>query len=260
MIDPVLIRIGPFSITWYALSYVVSLLIGLALIKKLSRKYSIFKMTLIDIDILFNYIVVGIILGGRLGHVIFFDPVYYFYHPIEIFKIWNGGMSFHGGLIGVIFCIHKFSATRKATDFWKVMDITALVAPVGLFFGRIANFINQELYGIPTDSIFGFVFTDVDSVPRHPTQLYEAFFEGLFLYIVLRVILKKSIKYSTYFYGLISGYFCIFYSIARFCIEFLKVPDTTSNLTLVTYLNISIGQILCVLMFLFGVILIKIKK
>ena len=113
MIDPVLIRIGPFSITWYALSYVVSLLIGLALIKKLSRKYSIFKMTLIDIDILFNYIVVGIILGGRLGHVIFFDPVYYFYRPIEIFKIWNGGMSFHGGLIGVIFCIHKFSSLKN---------------------------------------------------------------------------------------------------------------------------------------------------
>ena len=119
MIDPILITIGPFSITWYAVSYVLALFIGIHLIKGLSKKYSVFKMTLIDIDALFNYIICGVILGGRLGHVIFFDPVYYFSHPLEIFKIWNGGMSFHGGLIGVILCIHKFASTRKVSDFKK---------------------------------------------------------------------------------------------------------------------------------------------
>jgi len=257
MIDPILITIGPFSITWYAVSYVLALFIGIHLIKGLSKKYSVFKMTLIDIDALFNYIICGVILGGRLGHVIFFDPVYYFSHPLEIFKIWNGGMSFHGGLIGVILCIHKFASTRKVSDFWKVMDLTSLVAPVGLFLGRVANFINQELYGNPTHSCFGFVFQMVDELPRHPTQLYEAFFEGIVSYIVLRVILKHSIKNSKYFYGLISGYFCILYAISRFFIEFLKVPDTSSNLWLISSLHISIGQVLCLFMLIFGIFMIK---
>ena len=238
-IDPVLISLGFLDIRWYSLSYIFTFIFGSILIKKLNKK-SLNNLSDVQIDKFFVWAVVGVIIGGRVGYVLFYQLQLFFLDPLYIFQIWKGGMSFHGGLIGMILAIYLF-AKQNNLSFFYLSDLVSIVAPIGLFLGRISNFINTELYGRVTDFPFAFIYPLIDNNPRHPSQLYEAFFEGVVLFIILYLIfIKNSKKYTA---GIISAYFLILYSIFRFLIEFLREPDSHLGL----FLNyFSMGQILCI--------------
>jgi len=248
-INPVALDLGLLQIRWYAVSYVTGILLSWFFILK------IIKIKKIDIDNqtiseLISNCIIGIILGGRLGYVIFYNYEYFSDNLIEIFKIWNGGMSFHGGLIGVIIAVIYTSKTSK-TSLMLLADLVAIVSPVGIFFGRIANFVNGELYGRVTTHPFGIIFPNGGDIPRHPSQLYEAFFEGFLLFLILLMFLqfKKIIKSS----GILAGCFISIYGFFRFFIEFFREPDNHIGLL---YLNLSMGQFLCLPMILIGVFFI----
>ena len=251
-IDPILISLGFLDIRWYSLSYIFTFIFGSILIKKLNKK-SLNNLSDIQIDKFFVWAVLGVIIGGRVGYVLFYQLQLFFLDPLYIFQIWKGGMSFHGGLIGMILAIYLF-AKQNNLSFFYLSDLVSIVAPIGLFLGRISNFINTELYGRVTDFPFAFIYPLIDNNPRHPSQLYEAFFEGAVLFIILYLIfIKNSKKYSA---GIISAYFLILYSIFRFLIEFLREPDSHLGL----FLNyFSMGQILCIPI-LFAGILILFRK
>ena len=248
-IDPVLISLGFLDIRWYSLAYIFTFIFGSVLIKKLNKK-SLNDLSDIQIDKFFVWAVLGVIIGGRLGYVLFYQLQLFFLDPLYIFQIWKGGMSFHGGLIGMILAIYLF-AKQNNLSFFYLSDLVSIVAPVGLFLGRISNFINTELYGRITDFPFAIIYPLIDNNPRHPSQLYEAFFEGVVLFIILYLIfIKNSKKYSA---GIISAYFLILYSIFRFLIEFLREPDLHLGL----YLNyFSMGQILCIPIFFAGILIL----
>ena len=248
-IDPILISLGFLDIRWYSLSYIFTFIFGSILIKKLNKK-SLNNLSDIQIDKFFVWAVLGVIIGGRVGYVLFYQLQLFFQDPLYIFQIWKGGMSFHGGLIGMIFAIYIF-AKQNNLSFFYLSDLVSIVAPIGLFLGRISNFINTELYGRITDFPFAFIYPLIDNNPRHPSQLYEAFFEGVVLFIILYLIfIKNSKKYSA---GIISAYFLILYSIFRFLIEFLREPDLHLGL----YLNyFSMGQILCIPIFFAGILIL----
>ena len=248
-INPVALDLGLLQIRWYAISYVTGILLSWFFILK------IIKIKKIDIDNqtiseLISNCIIGIILGGRLGYVIFYNYEYFSDNLIEIFKIWNGGMSFHGGLIGVIIAVIYTSKTSK-TSLMLLADLVAIVSPVGIFFGRIANFVNGELYGRVTTHPFGIIFPNGGNIPRHPSQLYEAFFEGFLLFLILLMFLqfKKIIKSS----GILAGCFISIYGFFRFFIEFFREPDNHIGLL---YLDLSMGQFLCLPMILIGVFFI----
>ena len=248
-INPVALDLGLLQIRWYAISYVTGILLSWFFILK------IIKIKKIDIDNqiisqLISNCIIGIILGGRLGYVIFYNYEYYLDNFLEIFKIWNGGMSFHGGLIGVIIAVIYTSKTSK-TSLMLLADLVAIVSPVGIFFGRIANFVNGELYGRVTTHPFGIIFPNGGNIPRHPSQLYEAFFEGFLLFLILLIFLqfKKIIKSS----GILAGCFLSIYGFFRFFIEFFREPDNHIGLL---YLDLSMGQFLCFPMILIGVFFI----
>jgi len=190
-------------------------------------------------------------LGGRLGYIFIYNLSFYINNPLDIFKIWQGGMSFHGGLIGVIFASIFFAKKNNQNPF-LYLDIVALVTPVGLFFGRIANFINSELYGTITNVPWAVTFVQVDNLPRHPSQLYEALLEGLFLFLLLIYFKNKFLNKP----GVISGLFLIIYSIFRFIVEFYRVPD--ENLGYI-FLNLTMGQVVSLIFILSGVILFYLK-
>ena len=214
-IDPILISLGFLDIRWYSLSYIFTFIFGSILIKKLNKK-SLNNLSDIQIDKFFVWAVLGVIIGGRVGYVLFYQLQLFFQDPLYIFQIWKGGMSFHGGLIGMILAIYLF-AKQNNLSFFYLSDLVSIVAPIGLFLGRISNFINTELYGRITDFPFAIIYPLIDNNPRHPSQLYEAFFEGIVLFIILYLIfIKNSKKYSA---GIISAYFLILYSIFRFLIE-----------------------------------------
>ena len=248
-IDPILISLGFLDIRWYSLSYIFTFIFGSILIKKLNKK-SLNNLSDIQIDKFFVWAVLGVIIGGRVGYVLFYQLQLFFLDPLYIFQIWKGGMSFHGGLIGMIFAIYIF-AKQNNLSFFYLSDLVSIVAPIGLFLGRISNFINTELYGRVTDFPFAIIYPLIDNNPRHPSQLYEAFFEGVVLFIILYLIfIKNSKKYSA---GIISAYFLILYSIFRFLIEFLREPDLHLGL----YLNyFSMGQILCIPIFFAGILIL----
>lgn len=248
-IDPILISLGFLDIRWYSLSYIFTFIFGSILIKKLNKK-SLNNLSDIQIDKFFVWAVLGVIIGGRVGYVLFYQLQLFFLDPLYIFQIWKGGMSFHGGLIGMILAIYLF-AKQNNLSFFYLSDLVSIVAPIGLFLGRISNFINTELYGRVTDFPFAFIYPLIDNNPRHPSQLYEAFFEGVVLFIILYLIfIKNSKKYSA---GIISAYFLILYSIFRFLIEFLREPDLHLGL----YLNyFSMGQILCIPIFFAGILIL----
>ena len=248
-IDPILISLGFLDIRWYSLSYIFTFIFGSILIKKLNKK-SLNNLSDIQIDKFFVWAVLGVIIGGRVGYVLFYQLQLFFQDPLYIFQIWKGGMSFHGGLIGMILAIYLF-AKQNNLSFFYLSDLVSIVAPIGLFLGRISNFINTELYGRVTDFPFAFIYPLIDNNPRHPSQLYEAFFEGLVLFIILYLIfLKNSKKYSA---GIISAYFLILYSIFRFLIEFLREPDLHLGL----FLNyFSMGQILCIPILFAGIMIL----
>ena len=204
-------------------------------------------------DDFITYLIIGIILGGRMGYVLLYNLNYYIQNPLEIFFIWNGGMSFHGGLLGVIVASLLFSKKHRI-NYFIFLDLVALTAPIGIFFGRIANFINSELYGKVTDVPWAVTFVQIDNLARHPSQLYEAFFEGIILFLIL-IYYKKNKLLETP--GLISSLFLIFYSIFRFSIEFFRVPDEQLGYLM---LNLSMGQIISLIFILFGIILFYFKN
>ncbi len=240
--DPVAFNIFTIEFRWYSLSYIIGILIGWYLAKKIFIKNDNFST---KFDDSLTYIIIGIIVGGRIGYVLIYDLEYYLNNLAEIFKIWNGGMSFHGGLIGIIISIILFSK-KNLDNPYKYLDIISLVAPVGLFFGRIANFINSELYGYETSVPWAVKFLRVDDLYRHPTQLYEASFEGVILFLLLLFFWKKNYLSSP---GKISALFLIFYSIFRFFVEFFRVPDEQLGYFI---LNLTMGQLLSILFLIFG--------
>ena len=241
--DPVAFQIMSFEIRWYSLAYILGIVIGWTLCKKVFIKNSDISE---KFDDYITYLIIGIILGGRLGYIIFYNFSYYSENILDIFKIWQGGMSFHGGLIGMILSIYLFSLKYKI-QFLYLSDLVSLVAPIGLFLGRISNFINTELYGKVTDFPLAIIYPLVDNNPRHPSQLYEAFFEGIILFLILLFYFSKKPK--KYIIGTISGLFLIFYSIFRFLIEYLREPDY--HLGLIFY-YFSMGQLLCIPFLLAG--------
>lgn len=248
-IDPVAISIGPLKIYWYAVSYVFSIICGIQYCKYIAKVRNVnIHPELFDLFV--NYLVAGIIIGGRLGHVLFFDLEYYINHISEIFCIWKGGMSFHGGCIGT-FCAIIIFCKKYSINTWLFTDIISCAAPIGVFFGRIANFVNQELYGIPTNSCLGVIFRKIDLIPRHPVQIYEALTEGLLLFILMFYLAKQGM-----FKNKLSGIFLIGYSVPRFFIEYLKASDTNFNLYLTSSFHISVGQLISCIFCIIGLLII----
>ena len=248
--DPVAIQIFSIEIRWYSLAYIFGILIGWLYCKKiLIKDKNISKL----FDDLISYLIIGIILGGRLGYVIFYNLEYFLSNPIEILMIWHGGMSFHGGLLGVIASTIIYAKKHNVNKF-IFLDLIAGSAPIGIFFGRIANFLNSELYGRETDILWSVIFTKIDNITRHPSQIYEALLEGLILFFILFFFIKKNYLLKP---GLISSLFLIFYSLFRFLVEFFRVPDEQVGLI---YLNLTIGQIISLIFLSFGFYLFFIKK
>ena len=248
--DPVAFQIISFEIRWYSLAYIAGIIIGWMLCKKIFiRKSDVNE----KFDDYVTYLVIGIIIGGRLGYIIFYNFNYYINNLFEIFKVWEGGMSFHGGLIGIIVASILFSK-KNNQDSFLYMDLVSLVAPIGIFFGRLANFINSELYGTPTDIPWAVTFIQVDNLSRHPSQLYEAILEGVILFIILMYFKNKDYLKKP---GLISGLFLIFYSLFRFFIEFVRVPDEQLGYLI---FELSMGQIISLIFFVIGIILFYFKN
>ena len=248
--DPVAFQIMSFEIRWYSLAYILGIIIGWILCKKIFIKN-------LDINQKFDdyitYIIIGIIIGGRLGYVLFYNFNYYINNIVDIFKIWQGGMSFHGGLLGILVA-SIFFAKKNNQDAFVYTDLVSLVAPIGIFFGRLANFINSELYGKVTEVPWAVTFVQVDNLSRHPSQLYEAIFEGIILFILLLYFRNKNFLAKP---GLISGLFLIFYSVFRLCIEFFRVPDEQIGYLI---FNLSMGQIISLVFIMIGTIIFYLKN
>ena len=257
--DPVAFNFFTIEIRWYSLAYIFGIICGWIyakkVIKNLTSTNNNFQFLKINtIDDLIPFLIIGIIIGGRLGYVLIYNLEYYIKNILHVFFLWEGGMSFHGGLLGIIFATIIFCKNKKINTFCY-LDIIALVAPIGLFFGRISNFINAELYGIKTDLPWGVIFPNVDNITRHPTQIYEALLEGLLLFLILNFFaLKKKLIFNS---GLISSLFLILYSVFRFSIEFFREPDIQIGYL---FFNLTMGQILCLIMFSFGVAIFLNKK
>ena len=248
--DPVAFQIFSFEIRWYSLAYIFGIIFGWLYCKKNLIKN---KKLLNLFDDLITYLIIGIILGGRLGYVIFYNLEYYLDNFSEILMIWNGGMSFHGGLIGVILATAIFSKKHKINSY-IFLDLIALVAPIGLFLGRIANFINSELYGRETDVFWSVKFVAIDNISRHPSQIYEAIFEGLILFFLLNHFAKKDSFKNP---GLISSMFLIFYSFFRFILEFFRAPDYQIGYLIY---QLTLGQFISIVFFSLGISLYLKKK
>ena len=249
-LNPIAFSLFNFKIYWYSLSYLFGFIFSYYFVKFVLNKDFV-NMDFRIFEDFIGWAVLGVILGGRIGYVIFYNLNFYLENPVEILKIWQGGMSFHGGLIGVILSIFFFSKSKKI-NFLDLLNLVSSCAPIGLFLGRLANFVNRELIGRPTNSDWGVMFFEND-VLRHPSQIYEAIFEGLIIFLVIFYIIKK--KY--YRYINISSLFLIMYGIFRFTIEFYREPD--SHLGFI-FMNISMGQLLCLPMILIGSIFLRKKN
>ncbi len=248
-IDPIAIEIGPIAIRWYALAYVAGLLLGWRFCVKLARRPPVVPDRVNFDDLLF-YATLGVILGGRLGYVLFYNPAYFAANPLQIFMLWQGGMSFHGGFLGVVAAMLVF-AWRKRLPFLMIADIVAAAAPIGLFFGRVANFINGELFGRVTDVPWAMVFPTGGPEPRHPSQLYEAVLEGLLLFaIVGTAAWAMGARHRP---GLVCGLFLCGYGIARSLVELFREPDTHLGVLLGT---LTMGQLLSAPMVAAGIIFV----
>ena len=220
-IDPVLIQIGPFAVRWYALAYIAGLVIGWRLMRRLAARAP-HNLDPERIDDFLVWATIGVIIGGRLGYVLFYNFSYYMSHPGAIVQVWKGGMSFHGGLLGVVTAGY-FYARKIKVPVLAFADLIAVVAPMGLFFGRIANFINAELYGRVTDVPWGVVFPGGGDAPRHPSQLYESALEGALLFVVLIVLYRLSCVRARF--GFSAGVFFVGYGLARSFVELFRQPD-----------------------------------
>jgi phosphatidylglycerol:prolipoprotein diacylglycerol transferase len=250
-IDPVALQIGPLAIHWYGLMYLAGFITFLWLGKKRIAHFGHAKFNAKLLDDLLFYGVLGVILGGRLGEVLFYNPGYYFSHPAKILAVWEGGMSFHGGFLGVLIAMGWF-AKKQHLRWLQLMDFIAPLVPPGLAFGRLGNFINGELWGRPTDVPWGMVFPHVDTVPRHPSQLYECALEGIMLFILLWWFSQKPRPI-----GAVSGLFLIGYGSFRFLGEFTRNPDD-GIFGYMTF-GISMGQWLSLPMVIFGIALMTLS-
>ncbi len=220
-IDPVAFQLGPLAIRWYALAYIAGLLLGWKYAAHWAKQNS-WRPNAEDFENFLTWAILGVVLGGRLGYCLFYQPHYYISHPLEILQVWHGGMSFHGGAIGVIAAIIGFARFNKIS--WLALgDLVAAATPLGLFFGRIANFINGELFGRVTTSPLGMIFPDGGPLPRHPSQLYQAAMEGLILFIILYFLLRQPALRARH--GFIGGAFLAGYGCARIIGELFREPD-----------------------------------
>jgi len=224
-IDPVLVEVGPFVIRWYALAYIVGILGGWFYARALVRSRTLWggpaPLTVADYDDFILWVTLGIILGGRIGYVLFYNAPYFVEHPLEVFKLWNGGMSFHGGFLGCVLAVVLF-ARHRGIPWLSLGDIICAVAPIGLFLGRLANFINAELWGRVSEVPWAMVFPGAGPLPRHPSQLYEALLEGLVLLAVLAVLIRLGALKRP---GTVIGVFALGYGAARLFCEFFREPD-----------------------------------
>ncbi len=250
-IDPVLVQFGPLAIRWYSLAYLAGLLFGWWYLKRLVRTAGL-DLSPQAVDDFLLYATFGVIIGGRLGYVIFYKPSLYLADPLEIVRLWDGGMSFHGGLIGMFVAILLF-ARRYRVAFLRFADLVAVVAPVGLFFGRLANFVNGELWGRPAEVPWAMIFPrDPLQIPRHPSQLYEAALEGLALFALLNFLFWTRPAWRRR-EGALAGVFLAGYGVARFLVEYTRAPDPFLGLIGGV---ISMGQLLSLPLVLAGVWLI----
>lgn len=251
--DPVIFQIGPFALRWYALAYVAGIVLGWLYAVRLVKTPALWRggqppVNQQQVDDLILWITLGVILGGRLGYVLFYRPDLFWTNPLEVLKIWEGGMSFHGGALGVIIAVAVFARLNKV-DVLRLGDLVAPCVPFGLFFGRIANFINGELWGRPTDVPWGVVFpTAPDGLPRHPSQLYEAALEGVVLLLILRWATHRAGLLQRR--GMLTGLFLVFYALFRIGVEFLREPDQHLPEALRGYATL--GMLLSVPMLLAG--------
>ena len=246
-IDPVAISLGPIKVHWYGLMYLIGFAAVWLLGKKRSKKsYSPVKPEEID-DWVF-YGAMGVILGGRMGYILFYNFSQFLNDPLLIFKVWEGGMSFHGGLLGVFFAMWLF-ARKNQCKMLELTDFVGPMIPIGLFCGRIANFINAELWGRTTDVPWGVVFPGAGPLPRHPSQLYEAFLEGFLLFLILWIYSSRQRPYMA-----VTGMSLLFYGLFRFTVEFFRMPD--AHLGFVALDWMSMGQILSLPMIIIGAALI----
>lgn len=249
-LDPVALQIGPFALRWYSLAYLAGIILGWAYLRKLVAQPGA-PMAERHADDLIFYATLGIILGGRLGYVFFYEPDMLL-RPLSVFELWRGGMSFHGGAIGTVLAI-AIMTHRQKLRFWRVCDYIACVAPLGLLFGRLANFVNGELWGRPTDVPWAMIFPGAGDVPRHPSQLYEAALEGVVLFAILNWLFWRSD--ARYKPGFLTGMFALCYGLIRFGLEFVRNPDQ-QLVWLVAQTGLSMGQWLSIPLALAGLWLI----
>ncbi len=245
------VQFGGFGIRWYAAAYLVGLLAGWYLLRREASHIGS-PLRPETVDILLNYVLFGVIIGGRLGYILFYNGAYYMAHPLAMLRIWEGGMAFHGALLGVALAV-MIMAKRHHVTFFALTDRIALVVPIGLFFGRLSNFINGELYGRVTALPWAMVFPNSDGQPRHPSQLYEAGLEGLLLGIIMLMLWRRGWLQQ---HGRITGVLLAGYGLARSTIEFVREPDLQIGLL---FNSVSMGQLLSVPMIIFGFYLIMRK-
>ncbi|MGE0752520.1 MAG: prolipoprotein diacylglyceryl transferase [Variibacter sp.] len=253
--DPILVSFGPFAIRWYALAYIFGILLGWLYARVIIRSERLWgrpaPLTTFDFDDFIVWVTIGIILGGRVGYVLFYNPAYFAAHPGDIFQIWHGGMSFHGGFTGCVIAVILF-ARRRGIPILTLGDITCAVGPIGLFLGRIANFVNGELWGRVTDVPWAMVFPSGGPLPRHPSQLYEAGLEGIVLFVVLAIAVRAGALKRP---GLVVGLFVLGYGLARIIGETFREPDAQLGFL---WGGLTMGMLLSIPMVLAGVALIVI--
>ena len=249
-INPVLVHLGPLAIRWYALAYIVGILAGWVYARAIIANEKFWggpaPMTLVDFDDFVIWITLGIILGGRIGYVLFYNLPVFVAHPLQIFELWNGGMSFHGGFLGCTLAIVWFALRHKIPIF-SLGDVTTAVTPIGLFLGRLANFINSELWGRTTDVPWAMIFPNGGPFPRHPSQLYEATLEGIVLFVVLNVLIRLGALKRP---GVVTGSFALGYGLARVTCEFFREPDPQLGFL---WGGLTMGMLLCIPLMLAGI-------
>ncbi|MDE1148492.1 MAG: prolipoprotein diacylglyceryl transferase [Azospirillaceae bacterium] len=254
-ISPTIVEIGPFALRWYALAYIVGVALGYRLALGMTRRQG-GRPTTTELDDFLVWAVVGVLAGGRIGFILFYNLDYYLAHPLDMVKVWNGGMSFHGGMTGVAAAILLF-AWRRGFNPLALGDLAAVAAPIGLFLGRLANFVNGELWGRPTDVPWAIIFPNpaAGGLPRHPSQLYEAGLEGIVLFTVLYCLSRiPAVRDRT---GTLTGCFLIGYALCRITAEFFREPDIQVGFLLG---GVTMGQILSIPMALIGVALVAIAR
>ena len=249
-LNPVALEIFSLKIHWYSLAYIFGIMFGWIYCKK---KLIDDKKILDLFDGLINYLIIGIIVGGRVGYILIYNLDYYLANISEILMIWKGGMSVHGGLVGIVVSTFIFSKKNNVNAF-IFLDLIAIVAPIGIFLGRISNFINSELYGKESDIFWSVKFLAVDEVYRHPSQIYEAIFEGIVLFLILNYLYRKKVFINP---GVISSIFLILYSVFRIIIEYFREPDIQLGYLI---FNLTMGQIVSIIFLIFGIYLFFKKK